>query len=77
MKAVKEQPEHLQKVLEKPAMQPRFDNAKVANIVSKLQAQVKQLQEEIESLKDKEMFYLGQSKAKVYIYIYIFYSNGF
>jgi hypothetical protein len=46
-------------------MQPRFDNAKAANIVSKLQAQVKQLQEEIESYKDKEIFYLGQSKAKV------------
>lgn len=52
-------------------MQPRFDNAKVASIVSKLQAQVKQLQEEIESLREKEIFYLEQSKAKVVILMQI------
>ncbi|XP_065340719.1 paramyosin-like [Cloeon dipterum] len=52
------------KVVEKPPMQPRFENAKVASIISKLQTQVKQLQEENESYKTREQLILDQSKAK-------------
>ncbi|XP_059474825.1 centrosomal protein of 290 kDa-like [Neocloeon triangulifer] len=56
--------EPAQRIIEKPPMQPRFDNSKAAAIIGKLQTQVKQLQEEIDTFKTREQIYLDQSKAK-------------